>query len=260
MCGSVMITTLSGGDLMRRNILAAGLLFSCSVMAEQSQLDQHETCPEPVKGTYRILFVGDSITRHGFNDDTTRDLGWSHTSGMGASSEDTDFASQLVSKISKDRKQTVVKCFHTYGGSGSVHDRLIGLPMVENTKPDLVVLQLGEHDDATKDPSGFKLEYKDLITQVRAMSSRPKVIAVGPWSLAPLNAKRQYTDTTAAVDESMAEVANIVNLQYLSVSDFSAIPEAHGWGKSPGVQWHPSDLGHAMYAARLFRLYKAVEQ
>lgn len=101
------------------------------------------------------MFVGDSITRHAFNEDTIRDLGWSHTSGMGASSAKTDYVNQLVSMIAKDGNQYVVKHYHTYDGSGSVADRVAGLPMVADTKPDLVVLQLGEHDDATTEPCSF---------------------------------------------------------------------------------------------------------
>lgn len=245
---------------MHFKIFLSALLFSGVVMADQSQLDQHETCPEPIAGTFRILFIGDSITRHGFNDETIKSLGWSHTSGMGASSEETDFPSLLAAKIAKDRGQQVVRCFHTYGGSGSVHDRVAGLPMASKTDPDLVVLQLGEHDDATTDVNHFLLEYTELVRKVRDMPSKPKVIAVGPWSLAPLNSQGEYSDSTAAVDHAMYKVAIKESLQYLSISDLAAIPEAHGWGASEGVRWHPNDLGHAMYAARLFRLYKAVEQ
>ncbi|WP_443692705.1 SGNH/GDSL hydrolase family protein [Pseudomonas sp.] len=244
---------------MQGKLFLSALVFSCAAMAEQSQLDQHVKCPASSDKAYRVLFVGDSITRHAFNKDTIRDLGWSHTSGMGASSAKTDYVNQLVSMIAKDRNQYVVKCYHTYGGSGSVADRVAGLPMVADTKPDLVVLQLGEHDDATTDPVLFHRQYATLVRQTRAMSSKPKVIAVGPWSLAPLNAKGEYTDSTAAVDREMYSVAIEETLEYLSVKDMAAIPEAHGWGKSEGVKWHPNDLGHAMYAARLFRLYKAVD-
>ncbi|WP_443700299.1 SGNH/GDSL hydrolase family protein [Pseudomonas sp.] len=246
---------------MRSFVLCVFLLFAVNAEADQkSQLDQHVKCPAPSGKTYRVLFIGDSITRHAFNDDTIRDLGWSHTSGMGASSANTDYSSQLVSMIAKDRNQEVVKCYHTYGGSGSVADRVAGLPMVADTKPDLVVLQLGEHDDATTDPALLHRQYAALVRQVRAMSSKPKVIAVGPWSLAPLNAKGEYSDGSAAVDREMYSVAIEETLEYLSIRDMAAIPEAHGWGASEGVRWHPNDLGHSMYAARLFRLYKAVEQ
>ncbi|WP_395609586.1 SGNH/GDSL hydrolase family protein [Pseudomonas sp. B22129] len=245
---------------MHGKLLLAAFFFSSAVMAEQSQLDQHVKCPASSDKAYRVLFVGDSITRHAFNKDTIRELGWSHTSGMGASSSKTDYSNLLTAMIAKDRNQYVVKCYHTYGGSGSVADRVAGLPMVADTKPNLVVLQLGEHDNATKDPVLFHRQYATLVRQARAMSSKPKVIALGPWSMAPLDANGKYTDETAAVDHEMYIVALEESLQYMSVMDFAAIPEASGWGTSAGVKWHPNDLGHAMYAARLFRLYKAVEQ
>lgn len=253
---SGMIDQLTGAHYMQGKLFLSALLLSCSAMAEQSQLDQHAVCPEPVEGTYRVLFIGDSITRHGFDDYTISELGWSHIAGMAASSAATDYPSVLAGKISKDRNQQVVKCFHTYGGSGSVTDRLAGMPTVVNTKPDLVVLQLGEHDDATTDSAKFRRQYADLVHQVRAMSSKPKVIAVGPWSPGKLNAEGEYKDSTAHVDRAMREVAAEESLQYRSVSDIATRPNTHGWGTSPGVKWHPNDYGHSLYAQKIFEMYK----
>ncbi|RWU21326.1 hypothetical protein DM813_19260 [Pseudomonas alkylphenolica] len=241
-------------------LLFALMFFAASSFADQSQLDKHAVCPASSEKTYRVLFIGDSITRHAVNEATIKELGWTHVSGMGASSSKTDYASLLTKLISQDRKQWVVKCFHTYGGGGSVPDRISGLPMVADTNPNLVVIQLGEHDNATIDPLTFHRQYATLIRSVRAMKSKPKVIAVGPWSLAGLNDKGEYADESADVDRVMYNVAIEESLQYLSVKDFASLPEASGWGKSEGVKWHPNDVGHRLYAERLFRLYKAVEK
>ncbi|AZF49216.1 MULTISPECIES: SGNH/GDSL hydrolase family protein [unclassified Pseudomonas] len=245
---------------MRGLFLVLALLMSSSALADKSQLDESVYCPKAVKDTYRILFIGDSITRHAVNPGTIKDLNWTHVSGMAASSPKTDFVSLLVSKISKERKQKVVACFHTYGSGGSVPSRMAAMDQVADTKPDLVVVQLGEHDDALANPLLFHRQYATLIRTARAMSTKPKVIAVGPWALVPLNEKGEYSDPgAAAVDREMYNVAIQESLEYLSVRDLAQIPEAHGWGGSDGVRWHPNDLGHAMYAARLFRLYKAVQ-
>lgn len=246
---------------MRGLFLLLALVLSSSAFAEKSQLDESVYCPKAVKGTYRILFIGDSITRHAVNPGTIKDLNWTHVSGMAASTPKTDFVSLLVSKISKERKQKVVACFHTYGGGGSVASRVAGMPMVQTTSPDLVVIQIGEHDSALSDPVLFHRQYATLVRMSRALPSNPKVIAVGPWALVPLNKNGEYSDPdAAAVDREMYNVAIEESLEYLSVRDIAQIPEAHGYGTDAGVQWHPNDLGHAMYAARLFRLYKAVEQ
>ncbi|CRN02106.1 SGNH/GDSL hydrolase family protein [Pseudomonas sp. FJ2-5-13] len=246
---------------MRNAVLMLMMLMSTVALAEKSQLDENVYCPKPVKGTYRVLFVGDSITRHAVNPSTVKDLNWTHVSGMASSSPKSDFVTLLSAKISKDRKQKVVACFHTYGGGGSVASRVAGMPMVQTTSPDLVVIQIGEHDSALSDPVLFHRQFATLVRMSRALPSKPKVIAVGPWALVPLNKNGEYSDPdAAAVDREMYNVAIEESLEYLSVRDIAQIPEAHGYGTDVGVQWHPNDLGHAMYAARLFRLYKAVEQ
>ena len=229
---------------MRGLFLLLALVCFRHRLSPKKPMDESVYCPKAVKGTYRILFIGDSITRHAVNPGTIKDLNWTHVSGMAASSPKTDFVSVLVSKISKERKQKVVACFHTYGGGGSVASRVSGMPMVQTTSPDLVVIQLGEHDSALSDPILFHRQYATLVRMSRALPSNPKVIAVGPWALVPLNKNGEYSDPdAAAVDREMYNVAIEESLEYLSVRDIAQIPEAHGYGTDAGVQWHPNDLG-----------------
>lgn len=245
---------------MLRSIITVFALTAAAHAAGQSLLDQPAECDTENAGSYRVLFIGDSITRHGFNAVTTQKLGWSHLSGMAASNPENDYVTILTQKISANRKQPVIACFHTYGGSGEVSQRLAAMDQVSGTKPDLVVIQLGEHEKEQHGQSKLAIDYKKLIQAVKNIKSSPNVIAIGPWSLVPRSPTGNYIGWPGVVDETMQSVAFFENVPYASVGDISALPEASGWGTSDGVKWHPNDLGHALYAERAFRLYLRANQ
>jgi hypothetical protein len=240
---------------MLRLIIGSLLLAGAANAAAQSQLDQPAGCDTASADAYKVLFIGDSITRHGFNAVTTQKLGWSHLSGMAASNPQNDYVTILARKISVNRKQPVISCFHTYGGSGEVSQRLAAMDQVSNTNPDLVVIQLGEHEKELNGQSKLAVEYQKLIQAAKKIESGPNVIAVGPWSLAPRTPTGDYFGWPGVVDETMQSVALFESIPYATVRDISALPEASGWGSAEGVKWHPNDLGHTIYAERIYRLY-----
>ncbi|PYY72555.1 hypothetical protein CRX42_00560 [Pseudomonas jessenii] len=241
-------------------LIGCTLFVSASLQAATllSQLDPVLNCGPDDGQAYRILFIGDSITLHGFNDWTIQHLGWSHLSGMAASSRQSDYASLLSSKISGARGQPTVACYHTAGGNGTVAQRLQALGTVISTEPNLVVIQLGEHEEPARGAQRLYEDYKKLIDAVRAMPSQPSVIAVGPWSLTLQDSAGHYNGWTGVVDQTMAAVAAQERAPYASVADIAAIPAAHGAGTSEGVRWHPNDYGQRLYAERLFALYQHV--
>jgi len=239
-------------------IFSYTLLAATSLQAADgpSQLDTVLACSHNDGRSFRVLFIGDSITLHDFNDWTIQNLGWSHLSGMAASSRQTDYADLLIKKISNARGQPAVACYHTAGGSGSVAQRLQALDVAIPTEPNLVVIQLGEHEDPAQGAQLLHENYKKLIDAVRVMRSRPSVIAVGPWSLAPQDNAGRYSGWIGIVDRTMLAVAVQERVPYASVSDIARIQAAHGTGLSEGVRWHPNDQGQSLYAERLFKLYE----
>lgn len=241
---------------MRAFIFCAVLASSAVTQAGQSQLDDHLACPPPKPGEYRVLFIGDSITRHAFSEETIRDLGWDHAAGMAATSDKMDYPAVLSKMISEDRGQPVVRCYHTYGGGGSVPERISGFSAVADTKPDLVVIQLGEHDDATTEPYRFRFDYAKLIDLAQGMSSKPDVVAVGPWYPSALESNGVYPGEVAKIDHEMMSIAAWKRVPYRSVSDIGAILGTQGYGTMPGVMWHPNDYGHSLYAQKIFEMYK----
>ncbi|HDS1797606.1 TPA: SGNH/GDSL hydrolase family protein [Pseudomonas putida] len=242
---------------MRTPVFLASLIYSlCSLAGPKSQLDDHTACPAAEPGQYRILFVGDSITRHSFNEGTVRDLGWDHVSGMAATSDQMDFPGVVSRLIHQDRGQPVVRCYHTYGGGGSIAERIQGFKNVADARPDLVVIQLGEHDDAEADVYQFRFDYGRLLDMAKGMSSRPKVVAVGPWYPSALESNGIYPTDQVKIDQEMRSIAALKRVPYRSVADIAAILGTQGLGTSAGVMWHPNDYGHSLYAQKIFEMYK----
>ncbi|HFQ8052150.1 TPA: SGNH/GDSL hydrolase family protein [Pseudomonas putida] len=242
---------------MRVAVFLASMAFSLSSFAGlKSQLDDHLACPAPEPGQYRILFIGDSITRHSFSEETIRNLGWGHVSGMAATSDKMDFPAVVSRLIQQDRGQPVVRCYHTYGGGGSIAERIQGFKNVVDTKPDLVVIQLGEHDDAEADVYKFRFDYGRLLDLAKGMSSHPKVVAVGPWYPSALESNGIYPADQVKIDQEMRSIASLKRVPYRSVSDIAAILGTQGRGTSAGVMWHPNDYGHSLYAQKIFEMYK----
>lgn len=202
---------------------------------------------------YRVLFIGNSITLHGTSAKLKERLKWNHVSGMAASEESRDYAHVLGALLQKslpDRK--VELYFHTYGGGGSVAQRLSAIDVVQPVEPHLVIIQLGEHE---KKPAGvlkLQTDYEMLVTSFDGQNPRPAIICAGPWSLPPSSDKSSYDGWAGQVQEVMKEVCARRGIPFLSVRDLAEDPSCSGWGESAGVRWHPNDKGHAGYAQKFF--------
>ena len=95
-------------------------------------------------GEYVILFKGNSITRHGFNAETVKTLGWDHEAGMAASTAQKDYAHLLAEMIQNalpSRKVRLV--FGSQDSSSAATDVLYA--------PDLVIVQTGEHSQTSQE-------------------------------------------------------------------------------------------------------------
>ena len=89
---------------------------------------------KPSPRDYRIYYIGDSITRHGFNNDTIRRLKWGHIAGMAADSEDKDYAHLIAAGIKKKMPDKNVVIY--FGMGGKAEKALKGI----NTADKLILL------------------------------------------------------------------------------------------------------------------------
>ncbi len=227
----------------------------------KSQLDVVEPMQKKSSATaFRILFIGDSITRHGFNKTTTEKLGWGHIAGMAATTEKKDYA-HLFSAMVQERlpEREVEIYFHSGGGSGSAAQRLSAIGEVEGLDPHLVVVQLGEHEKAVNGEAALRSNYTQLISAFDAQVPAPLMLCTGVWN--PRNLERgEYTGWTATIERIMRDACKKKGIPFASVEKYAMDPTCSGWGTSKGVQWHPNDKGHAGYAFALIECYDRIKK
>ena len=250
-------------------LLSSGTLVPSSHAAEptgdrddyKSQLDAPATAAaQRDPAAYRILCIGDSITRHGTSDDTKVRLGWSHVAGMAATSEQTDYAHRLASLVQATMPNRPVELsFHTSGGSGSARQRFSTISEALPIAPHLVVVQLGEHEKEADGAEALRESYEALLSSFDQQSPRPLIIATGVWSLGKQEKDTagvlRYTGWAATVENTMKSVCAKKGVPFVSVSNLARDPACRGWGEHPGVKWHPNDSGHEGYARQIFAAY-----
>ncbi len=219
-----------------------------------SQLDVIEKM-EVAKGPndYRILYIGDSITRHGFTKNTIRTLGWGHIAGMAASTESNDYAHLFAAEVQKTMpKKKVHIYFHSKGGSGAARHRLSAIDEFEQVEPHVVVVQLGEHEKEAQGVDALKTNYRKLLEKIRNWSSKPLIICTGVWNPYKAGEKQAYTHWPRQVEDTMREICEELDIPFASVEKYALDPECSGYGSSAGVKWHPNDKGMQGYVEALF--------
>lgn len=226
---------------------------------DQTQLDPHQTLNLAAKSreTFRILCIGDSITRHGTSDSLKARLGWDHVAGMAASDESKDYAHLLAEKVQAALPTRRVELyFHTFGGSGKVSQRLAAIDQVLPVEPDLVVVQLGEHEKEPEGTAPLRGDYANLLTAFDGQKEPPVVIATGTWNPSLNHSEDgRYLDWSATIDDVFSSVCNEIGVPFVPVNELALDPTCSGWGNSPGVQWHPNDKGQAGYAKLIFAAF-----
>jgi hypothetical protein len=220
--------------------------------ALKSQLDVKTSLKKSsADNAYRVLFIGDSITKHGTNATIAKKLGWVHEAGMAASAEANDYAHVFAAQLQAVRPDRKVEIFyHTLGGSGSVLQRLAAV------EPHLVIVQLGEHEKEADGLENLRSNYAKLLTAFSTQKAPPHVIAVGPWAPILQNSNSRYNGWSGHVEDTMRAVCEELNVPFVSVRELADDQANFGWGQSGGVQWHPNDAGHAGYARKIFSAYQ----
>ena len=206
---------------------------------------------KPGAKDFRIYFIGDSITRHGFNKNTIKKLKWGHVAGMAASSGKKDYAHLLAAKIKKILPDKKVRLFFGVGFDSS--RALKGIKAIDTYKPHLIIVQLGEHAKASFGKEKVKQNYQKLISSLISIKPRPLIICTGVWSI---QKGKKYSGWSAIVNNIQQGICRKNNIAFASVEKHALNPECHGTGGSIGVRWHPNDLGHAGYAEEIFNQFK----
>lgn len=255
------------------------LWIGCACMGCAGADDPIKTQLEVVDGisglsapnAYRVLFVGDSITRHGVSDWTRQKLGWDHVAGMAASSPEKDYVHLLAVRIQRTMPDRKVEIYFdsqvthetnqafkdgTFAGK---HARLLTIP--DSFRPHLVVVQLGEHEQPQLGIPFLEKSCDGLFGFLRTLAPAPDIICAGVWL--PGDKAEGRDDYAAgwggAVENTLRATCRKYGIPFASVKAFALDPSCRGWGSSAGVKWHPNDKGMAGYARVLFAALEQVQ-
>lgn len=257
----------------------ACLLGMFSIQAqEKSQLVDGSKGPLPkVANSYRILYVGDSITMHGTNPEVLQALKWDHAAGMAASKLENDYAHRFAALVQGALPNRVVQMAYpviapnfaaaiNQYGLGTAGQNAATIQSSESLHPNLVVIQLGEHEHERPAVSDAEIRanYEKLLTSFDSWTPRPAILCTGTWypqNPGPGDAAHKYQEaSSSSLDKIVSKVCQAHNIPFVSVESLATDPSCRGWGQNSGVQWHPNDKGHEGYATLLFEAFKTLPQ
>lgn len=192
------------------------------------------------RGT-RILFVGNSITRHA----AAPHIGWNHDWGMAASSIDKDYVHLIAKQVQKNDPDAAFCICHVgdwernYKTGGEV---LPYFAEARGFKADTVVMRLIENCPTDGfEPELFRREYKRLIDYL-APEGAKVIITTGFWKHP---GDRDILSVAAERGYPAAE------LGYLGEDDSM---KAIGLFEHSGVANHPGDKGMKAIADEILKL------
>ncbi|MBE7044653.1 MAG: SGNH/GDSL hydrolase family protein [Ruminococcaceae bacterium] len=179
----------------------------------------------------RVLFVGNSITRHG----VLSEIGWHWDWGMAASALEKDYVHLLVEKIKKTNPDA---CFCICQGAEWERNYKNGSQYLEPYEAardfgaDLIIFRLIENCPCQEfDSDAFYQEYQNLIDYLDAGKKAKIILTTGFW-------KHPGDDTIMRVAEEREYPC--VYLGELGEKDEM---KAIGLFEHTGVANHPGDLG-----------------
>lgn len=202
--------------------------------------NQFVTFEDEEKTGLRVMFLGNSITRHG----VAAAIGWHHDHGMAASAKEKDYVHILMKKI-RERDENAAFCIcqaaeweRNYANGSDVHERYAPARAFE---ADVIVMRLTENCPTKEfDGEAFTKELKAFLRYLDPAGKAKVIYTTAFWK----HPADPFTRALAA-DEG-APLAEL--------SDLGADPamKALGLFEHTGVANHPGDLGMKMIAERIF--------
>lgn len=214
--------------------------FEKNTVSAENQVDTFrlvETirCGKPAK---KVLFVGNSITRHGVKED----IGWFRDCGMAASCKEKDYVHQTVALLEKKFGAIDYCIVHAADWERRFYDPSVLEAFREGKEfdADIVIIRIGENSDTEKVKTvAYAPCFEEMIDFFRNDHCRVYVTSLF-WRYDPF-------------DVPIKEVADKRGFRYIPIDDLGerddckALKEFwHG-----GVAKHPNDLGMKCIAERI---------
>jgi len=191
----------------------------------------------------KVLFVGNSITLHGFRPE----IGWIGRFGMAASCEENDYVHLCMREMSRKNASISFGISQMAEWECNYKNGEAMLPDYErarNFNADVIIMRLVENCPAKDfDKVAFKREYDKLIKYLNPSESAKIILTTGFYK--------------HPADEVILEYAKENNLSVCSLGDLGESDDnkAIGLFEHSGVANHPGDTGMRKIADRILKLY-----
>lgn len=191
----------------------------------------------------RILFVGNSITRHGI----LSEIGWHWDFGMAASSKENDYVHILMKKFRKiypDSAFCVCQAAEWEVTYKKGEEVLYYYDEARKFETDIIIMRVCENCPRDNfDKALFKKKYLELVSYLNPTGKAKIVMTSSFW---------KHTAT-----EALKEIAEENNIPIALLEDLGEDDsmKAIGLFEHEGVANHPGDKGMKAIAERIYKLF-----
>ena len=197
----------------------------------------------------KILFVGNSITKHG----PKADIDWHGNWGMAATSEDKDYVHLVTKSLAAKhgaQPEILVKNVADFERAHVGYDIAGKFADAAAFKADLIILCIGENVAALKTPEA-QADYQAQVTALlKALKTNPKAAII----------VRSSFWANPAKDSAMRQACEAVGGTFVDIGALSKDEQNYARSERPykhaGVANHPGDRGMAAIAEAIVKAVK----
>jgi alpha-galactosidase len=194
----------------------------------------------------KVLFLGNSITKHG----PKADIDWTGNWGMAASAERKDYVHLVTGALSEKQGATpevLVQNIADFERSYADYDIAGKLKDALAFKADLVIVAIGENTPALKSPEDM----------ARFQASITRLLSAFKSDNQPTIVVRSCFWVNAAKDDALQKACDAVHGLYVNISELSKAEVNFARSERPfkhaGVANHPGDRGMDAIAGAILK-------
>ena len=238
------ILDLSGAKNFRLENTSEFDEIAKNTVKAENQLEENEfvTFEKPKNKGLRVMFLGNSITNHGINEE----IGWPYHHGMAASAKEKDYVHLLMKKIEEQTQKPSFCVCQAAAWERIYRDGAPVYPLFQSARAfsaDVIVMRLIENCPTKEfDGEAFKKELWAFLSYLNPTGKAKIVMTTGFWK--------------HPGDRYIRELAQEKGLPLTELGDLGADPKmkAIGLFAHNGVANHPGDLGMETIANRIFEI------
>ena len=185
----------------------------------------------------RILFLGNSITRHEPNED----IGWSYNHGMSASKPENDYVHRVIASLPDDNAYCTCQVFE-WEYNHYFQNEFSRFEEARDFGADIIVARFVENcQKRNYDPVEFERGYRALLDYYNPSGKAKIVYSSGFWK--------------HPADPIIEKIAKENGMPYVFLGDLGEKDEMKALGLfwHSGVAVHPGDAGMAEIANRIIK-------